>query len=85
MARYRVTTPDTPRAPGCAYADFQAASEHDGAACVRHLLERYDFAGCTVHRKRRGNYWELIFDTSLLPECWLHSAHDYWARVESAQ
>ena len=64
MARYRVTTPDTPRAPCTCCADFQQATEVESVVCVRHLLEHHNFASCTVHRKRRGNHWELIFDST---------------------
>ena len=38
MTRYRVTTPDTARAPGVAYADFQAAQEYISPVCMRHLI-----------------------------------------------
>lgn len=79
MPRYRVTTPDTKRASGAAYADFQAADEVQSPVCVRHLMEHHDFKDCTVHRKRRGNHWELIFDsTSNIDALW-------WVRWQNVE
>lgn len=64
MDRYRITTPDTPRAPCSCCADFAQADEVESPVCVRHVMENHNFTGCTVHRKRRGNHWEMIFDST---------------------
>lgn len=83
MAHYRVMTPDTPRAAGRLCADFEQTTEVDSPVCVRHLLARHDFTGCTVWR-RRHNHWSVIFDTS-------GEVTDYsdpagaWQRCEAAQ
>jgi hypothetical protein len=82
MARYRVTTPDTARVPGVAYADFEAAQECASPVCVRHLLTRHSFIGCTVHRKRRES-WVLEFDSSRAIDSVACAAH--WHRVELSQ
>lgn len=85
MPRYRVMTPDTPRAVhhGVAYADFEQTTEVDSIACVRRLLEPHEFTGCTVWRRKR-EHWAAIFDTSG-PQGDYSDPPAAWARVEAAQ
>lgn len=82
MPRYRVTTPDTARVPGRPWPDFEAAQECSTPVCVRHLLARYAFIGCTVHRKHREG-WVLEFNSSRAIDSSACAAR--WARVEAAQ
>lgn len=84
MSRYRVTTPDTQRAPGKSYADFEQACETESIVCVRHLLEHHNFAGCTVRQKGR-RHWGLIFDSSLFGEMTPEALAAWWGRIEADQ
>lgn len=77
MPRYKVMTPDTP------HLDFEQTTEVESIVCVRHLLERWQFAGCTVWR-RKHNHWSAIFDTSG-PQGDYSDPPAVWKRVEASQ